>query len=115
MRFKVTAFAGRRWSTANQALNIVAPASRPGQTSHDPQALGDSLRIAPKGVVDKSFEQVRRQQACAGFGLHRAGDGVQPRYAGKSVMRTADLLLLPPYRDRYAMDPERCWLNLRDS
>jgi hypothetical protein len=35
----------------------------------DLQPFGNPLRIAPKRVVDKAFEQIRRQQACSGSTL----------------------------------------------
>src|SRR6202021_670119 len=53
--------------------------------SHDLQALGDFLRIAPEGVIDETVEQVWWQQARARPGLDRAAPGVQPGRAGTFV------------------------------
>jgi hypothetical protein len=45
-------------------------------SSHDPQPGGNPLRIAPKRVVDKPVEQIRRQQRLTRLGLNRATHGV---------------------------------------
>jgi hypothetical protein len=39
------------------------------ETSHDLQSLGDSLRVAPEGVVDETVEQIRRSSVSRGSAL----------------------------------------------
>src|SRR6516164_1705041 len=55
------------------------------ETSHDPQPGGNPLRIAPEGVIDKTVEQVRRQQRVARLRLDHGAHGVQPRRTGPLV------------------------------
>ena len=54
------------------------------ETSHDLQSLGDPLRVAPERVVDKTVEQIRRQQRVARFGLDGGAHGVQPGVPARS-------------------------------
>src|ERR1700733_15894187 len=53
--------------------------------SYDLQPGRNILRVTPKRVVDKPFEQIRRQQCLAGLGFDCVAHSVQPRGAGPFV------------------------------
>jgi len=60
----------------------------------DLQPFGNPLRIAPKRVVDKAFEQIRRQQACERLDADGAAHGMQARGAGAFV-EFGDVIVAP--------------------